>query len=116
MKYTFTLVFVLILFSCAVQYQNPEIVTVIGIAKDKKARAAVTSIKDGKVYELDEIPYWDEEIRGKLIKVTGTLIVEKLKFDKNDTVLGVPVQQAVGTRRLLLNPKWEIVPNNNESN
>ena len=78
-------------------------IVVIGIARARKAGAAVQSIKDKRVYFVDGLDYWEDDVVGKTVKVSGKLVVEHYEQSKEI------IQQIVGTVYIIKKPKWEIV-------
>lgn len=82
---------------------NTNDTTVIGKAENAKAGAIVTS---NNIYYLDKIDFWEDNMVGKTVKVTGKLMIEERKPVQPGE--DVP-QQIVGVKRILLKPKWELV-------
>jgi hypothetical protein len=78
-------------------------IVVIGIAIARKAGAAVQSIKNKGVYFIDDLNYWESDVVGKTVKVSGKLVIENYEQTKEIT------QQIVGTVYIIKKPKWEIV-------
>jgi hypothetical protein len=85
-------------------------ITVIGRAISSKTYAAVKT-DDSLVYYLDGISYWESELVGKRVKVTGKFFLkefnDKTKSD-NPLITAIP-QQRFGTWRMLKKPKWTLV-------
>src|SRR5687767_13444517 len=95
--------YVMVMLGCN---NNTSDTTIIGKAENAKAGAIVTSNKDQKIYYLDKIDFWQNNILGKTVKVTGNLIIE----EKKPVPSGEDIpQQIVGVKRILLKPKWELV-------
>ena len=63
------------LLSC--ENMNQKDIVVIGQAENAKAGASVISRDDKKSYYVDGLDFWDERIAGKVVKVSGKLLVEK---------------------------------------
>jgi hypothetical protein len=81
---------------------------IIGQAMDAKAGAVVIASDDKKMYYIDGLDSWDEEIYGKIVKVSGKISIEELKEDTLKTIDIIP-QQMLGIKRTILMPKWGIV-------
>lgn len=97
--------YLITVFSCSNNVDKGNI-TVIGKAENAKAGATVISKADKKIYYVDGLHYWDEKVIGKIVKVTGKLLMEKEGEQKpGDEVK----QQITGTKRMILKPKWELV-------
>ncbi len=112
MKTIQILIFFLILYSCATT-KKKEPVIIIGQATNTKIGAIVTSNYDQKVYYIDSISGWNEDIIGKQIKVSGDLILKKL--EPKPKINGITQQQTIGVIQVILNPIWELV-SGDESN
>lgn len=98
------LIYVTVLFGCKFD-NNKIIITITGVADNAKAGAFVLSKADGKAYYLEGIHSWDDKIKGKTIKVSGELFVEKREKSKD----GILRQEIIGEKLTLLKPKWEFV-------
>lgn len=81
-------------------------VEITGKAEDMKAGAVIISNQNNKFYFIDGIKSWPEKIRGKIITLTGILKIFDTKLSKDDE--SVIKQQALGEKKLILNPKWRI--------
>jgi hypothetical protein len=82
-------------------------IVVIGQAKNAKGGAIVVS-KDNKVYYLEGIDAWDEDVYDKQVKVSGILKIENFKRTKPKP--GIPMRaEMVGIKKTILKPKWELV-------
>jgi len=55
---------------------------------------------------LDSVSVWDDSVVGKMVKVTGVLLVEEKKAVGPEEDLP---QQIVGTKRTLMKPRWELI-------
>jgi hypothetical protein len=85
---------------------NNGSIVVIGEAQNAKAGGLVISRDDKKMYYLDGINYWGQNMVGKIIRVSGKLQIENKELQKKDE----PVkQQITGIKRIILKPKWELV-------
>jgi len=87
------------------QVQNGKIV-VIGKTANLKAGAVVISNKDSLHYYVDGLSHWKENEVGRQVKVSGKLKVVNTKPQKEDEPLK---QMIVGTVRIILRPKWELL-------
>jgi hypothetical protein len=95
-----------LLISCKDTSKND--ILIIGRAAQEKDGAVVISNKDKKQYYLDGIDWWDDSTFGKVIKVSGKLLIEEVKEVPRKPGLPVP-QQAPGIKRTILKPKWKLV-------
>jgi len=103
----------MVIFKCSVvilllsfsQVQNGKIV-VIGKAANAKAGAVVISNKNSLHYYVDGLSHWKENEVGRQVKVSGKLKVVNTKPQKEDEPLK---QMIVGTVRIILRPKWELL-------
>jgi hypothetical protein len=77
---------------------------VIGRAENEKAGATVMSDSDKKRYYVDGIHSWDEGTVGKMVKVTGELVVME-NYPKHQEE---EVQEMIGIKRIIKKPKWEL--------
>lgn len=94
----------LTLFSC-IETSKDDIV-VIGNAENAKAGAIVIAKDDKKIYYIEGLSYWDNKTVGKLVKVSGKLLIEKTEPRKEGEEIK---QQIVGVKRTIQKPKWELV-------
>jgi hypothetical protein len=83
-------------------------IVVIGQALDDKSGAIVITSNDSLIYCIDGLNSWDGKIYGRIVKVSGKLLIEELKGD-NELRGGIVPQQLIGKKRTILNPKWELV-------
>jgi hypothetical protein len=96
--------YVLLVFALCGRNESKSIV-VIGIAENLKAGAAVISESDDKMYYVDGVDSWGDEILGKRIKVKGKLRVKEMPPPEK----GELKQSIVGTVRMIKKPKWKIL-------
>ena len=85
---------------------NKDDIEVIGQAQNTKAGATVVSREDKKIYYVDGLDSWNDKIIGKIVKVSGKLLVEKKNPPRQEEEIK---QQIVGIKRIILKPKWELV-------
>ena len=64
---------------------------VVGQALDYHKQGAYVIYHDSDIYDLDGIEYWDEKVYGKLVKVSGKLLIEE--FIPPDIKPGDPTPQ-----------------------
>jgi hypothetical protein len=98
--------FMSLLINCKDTSKND--ILIIGRAYEEKDGAVVISNKDKNQYYLDGIDSWDDSIYGKVIKVSGRLLIQDIKAIPRKPGLPFP-QQAPGIRRTIIKPKWELV-------
>jgi len=112
MKNLFICTFIsLIILGCgSSKYKNIEI---IGCAIEGKSSVGIVSEIDGKIYYLEGIRFWEDEIRYRKILVKGNLKTEYLeqKFVGDS----IPVQQLVGNKFTILNAKWKLQGSPNDT-
>ena len=85
---------------------NNKRITVIGTALDDKEGAFVLTEKHS-MYFVDGLEEgWDEKYYGKKVKVTGKLILKKNENHSTDSMW---IQEGVGTKAILMKPKWSLV-------
>ncbi len=105
-----TVLKILLCIVALISYENTNQynIVVIGRAANCKDGATVVCFKDKKRYYVSGLYRWEPKIVGKKIKVSGKLLVEELK--EEPPIHGViERQQLVGTKRTILNPKWEVI-------
>lgn len=83
---------------------NNRRITVIGKAINEKDGAIVET--DSGFYFLHKVEFWNEEVSGKQVKVTGRLVYKT--FKQKSTYPG-EFQERVGTFRILKRPKWDLL-------
>ncbi len=89
-------------------YQHPvnEKIEVTGKALNAKGGAVVVVGADKNTYYLEGIEYWDKKIYGKMIKVSGILVVESTpKKDHQEPW----VPEIKGAKIVIKSPKWQLV-------
>jgi hypothetical protein len=92
------------LLSC--ENMNDKAIIVTGKAEDLKDVAIVISNKDQKIYYVDGLFFWNEKFIGKTVKVTGKLKIENKEAPKKGE--DIP-QQVTGIKRIIINPKCELI-------
>lgn len=95
----------MIVFGTSCENLESQQITIIGKAMDAKAGAVVVSDDKG-IYYLDGLASWDKKFYAKKVKVVGKLVIEERK--KRENVKEV-VQEIVGTKKIIKNPKWILV-------
>lgn len=101
-KIKIAILFLSFLFSsCSVL--DKQQIKIIGTAVNLKAGAVVISQEDKKMYYLDGMSNWSEEMVGKTINASGYL---KIIIAKQDTIL--LRQQVVGEKRIIVKSKWRL--------
>ena len=88
------------IFNASKVNNQPQKVTITGIAYDAK-RSAIVTTKQGRIYYIDKLPYWDKKYLDKKVKVTGELIIESNKRN-------ITVQQVEGTVYIIKKAKWQL--------
>jgi hypothetical protein len=83
-------------------------VVIIGIAVNEKDGAWVIKNKGTNAFFIEGLNEWDSSFEGKVIRVKGDLLIQKLKEIPQEPGLPYP-QQAVGVKQTIKNAKWEIV-------
>jgi uncharacterized membrane protein YcgQ (UPF0703/DUF1980 family) len=72
--------------------------------KSMEAKAGAVIVTDENIiYYIDGLDYWEKKYSGKKIKVIGKIVNENLK--KKDKG-GELIQEIVGTKRVVKNPKF----------
>lgn len=66
----------------------------------------VISNEDHKMYYVAGMNFWKKGVAGKIVKITGTLQIENQAPPKSGEP---PKQQIVGIKRIIQNPKWDMV-------
>jgi hypothetical protein len=90
------------IFSC----NDNNHVIIIGHTQNAKAGAIVIEKDSKKMYYLDGLSYWNSKDTGRLIKVTGILIIEN-NNQKSDTL--EVRQETMGLKRIINKSKWEFI-------
>lgn len=102
MKLIYLILAILLTQNCAEMSQ--ENITVKGTAMDAKAGAVVVT-EDEKIYYLDGLDYWDEDVAGKEVEVKGELF--KIEHESKP---GEPISQGMeGTQLIIKNPTWVVL-------
>ncbi len=83
-------------------------VTIIGIAKNAKMGAVILT-ENQNVYYIDVINSWDDNIKGKELRVTGVIIVETFKAEDLKSEKGEWKTGMEGDKKTMLKPVWEMV-------
>jgi hypothetical protein len=83
-------------------------ITVIGTARNGKGNALIMT-KDGVVYYMDGLDFWNAAVVGKEISVTGILAVETLSEEDLKNEDGEWKQGVLGDRKIIRNVKWQII-------
>jgi hypothetical protein len=91
-------------FSCI--NANKDDIIVIGQAENAKAGAIVISSNDDKIYYIDRIDSWDKKIKGRVVRVSGKLLIEKTTTQKQDAEIE---QQIEGIKRTIKKPRWALI-------
>jgi|GEM_PF-1532807 len=79
--------------------------TIIGKAIDAKAGAIVMT-SDESIYYVEGLSYWNKEVYGKKVKITGTLVVEETQNSHN---LKVVTQKIVGKKKIIKKSKYIVI-------
>lgn len=84
-------------------------ISVVGVAENI-SKGAIVVTDDKKVYFIWKVPYWDNAILGKKIKVTGKYRVNRYEV-REDTVSKFPSKRAPGNyvNKYIINAKWELI-------
>ncbi|HTD41343.1 MAG TPA: hypothetical protein VK671_12030 [Mucilaginibacter sp.] len=86
----------------AYQHSENKKIVVIGKALNCKAGAAVIKADDTPYY-VDGMDSWDKKFYGKKVKVSGTLVIIRLKKPSN------PLAVVILEQKIIKKPKWELV-------
>lgn len=78
---------------------------IVGIALNAKLGAIVSSSKEDEIYYVEGVNYWKRKYLNNKIRIVGT-IVEKEQKQISDSTLMV---QLMPTRKIIINPKYELV-------
>jgi len=90
-----------ILFTFNCKNANDRNIMIIGKALNEKSGAVIIS-NENVMYFVDGYDYWGKKYYGKKIKVTGVLVTKNLKKNTDTTVI---IQEMVGIKRTIKNPK-----------
>ncbi len=79
--------------------------TVRGTARDAKAGAVIVTA-DGDAVYVEGLACWPDDVLGKPVTATGTLVSEKFIPDPHVDEHGAISQGAHGVQTVLRNPRW----------
>jgi len=81
------------------------VTTVRGTARDAKAGAVIVT-PDGAAIYVEGLSCWPDDVLGKPVTATGTLVTEKFIPDPRVDAKGAISQGAYGAQTVLKNPRW----------
>lgn len=81
-------------------------IVVIGYTGNVKDGGLVISKTDDKGYYVEGVDSWDENMVGKMVKVSGKLLIDEFPPPKEGEE---EKQRIIGTKRSIIEPKWELV-------
>lgn len=106
LNYLLSLVLCINLLNCSSVTMDKDYIEIAGEAQNYKAGAAVISNGNKKVYFIDGLEFWNNEIIGKEIVVKGYLVKIETPPQKEGEALK---QQVAGIKRIIMKPKIKLI-------